>query len=115
MLNPGSSRIFVAVEPVDLRLGLDGLCARVQHGLALNPFGGDWVIFRNKAGNRLKLVMFDGTGFWLCYRRLERGNWVWPKAGERVMALSYPQFLLLVQGQDWQRVKAPEEFRPSLT
>lgn len=114
MLSPGPARIFVAVEPVDLRVGLDGLCARAQHGLALDPFGGDWVVFRNKAGNRLKLLVFDGTGFWLCYRRLERGSWVWPKPGERVMALSHPQFLLLVQGQDWRRVRPPSEFRPSL-
>ena len=114
MLTPGPARIFVAVEPVDLRMGLDGLCARAQHGLALDPFGGDWVVFRNKAGNRLKLLVFDGTGFWLCYRRLERGSWVWPKPGERVMALSHPQFLLLVQGQDWRRVRPPSEFRPSL-
>ena len=114
MLTPGPARIFVAVEPVDLRMGLDGLCARTQHGLALDPFGGDWVVFRNKAGNRLKLLVFDGTGFWLCYRRLERGSWVWPKPGEAVMALSHPQFLLLVQGQDWRRVRPPSEFRPSL-
>lgn len=114
MLTSDPARIFVAVAPVDLRLGLDGLCVRIQHGLALNPFGGDWVIFRNKAGNRLKLVVFDGTGFWLCYRRLERGRWVWPKADDRVMALSYPQFLLLIQGQDWRRVKRPENIRPSL-
>jgi len=114
VLNPGTSRIFVAVEPVDLRLGLDGLCARVQYGLALNPFGGDWVIFRNKAGNRLKLVVFDGVGFWLCYRRLEQGRWVWPKAGERVMTLSYAQFLLLIQGQDWRRIQVPEKLQASL-
>jgi transposase len=114
VLTPGPSRIFVAVEPVDLRMGLDGLCARAQHGLALDPFGRDWVVFRNKAGNRLKLLVFDGTGFWLCYRRLERGSWVWPKPGESVMALSHPQFLLLVQGQDWRRVRPPSEFRPSL-
>jgi len=114
MLTSGPARIFVAVEPVDLRLGRDGLCARIQHGLALNPFGGDGVVFRNWAGNRLKVVVFDGTGLWLCYRRLERGGWVWPKAGDRVMALSVPQFLLLVQGQDWRRVTVPEKLRPSL-
>lgn len=114
MLTSGPARIFVAVAPVDLRLGLDGLCARIQHGLALNPFGGDWVIFRNKAGNRLKLVVFDGTGFWLCTRRREREHWVWPKAGDGVLALSYPQFLLLIQGQDWRRVKVLENVRPSL-
>lgn len=114
MLSSGPPRIFVAVDPVDLRSGLDGLCARVQHGLALNPFDGAWYLFRNQAGNRLKLVVFDGTGFWLCYRRLERGRWVWPKAGDRVMTLSYPQFLLLVQGQDWRRFNVPEPLRPSL-
>ena len=114
MLTAAPPRIFAAVAPVDLRRGLDGLCAEIQHGLALDPFGGDWVIFRNKAGNRLKLVVFDGAGFWLCTRRLERGHWVWPKAGDRVLALSYPQFLLLIQGQDWRRVKMPENIHPGL-
>jgi transposase len=114
VLSPGQPRIFVAVEPVDLRLGLDGLCARVHHVLSLDAFGGDWFMFRNKAGNRLKVLVFDGGGFWLCYRRLERGSWVWPKAGDGVMTLSYAQFLLLVQGQDWRSVKVPEKSRPSL-
>jgi transposase len=107
-------RIFVAIAPVDLRRGLDGLCALVQHELALSPFDGTWYLFRNRAATRLKLVVFDGTGFWLCYRRLERGTWVWPNAGDQVMTLSYAQFLLLVQGQDWRRVQTPAEIRPSL-
>lgn len=114
MLTPAPPRIFVAVVPVDLRRGLDGLCALIQHGLALNPFDGAWYLFRNKAKTRLKLVIFDGTGFWLCTRRLERGTWVWPKAGDPAMTLSYAQFLLLVQGQDWRRVKVPEDLRLSL-
>ena len=86
----------------------------IQHGLALNPFDGAWYLFRNKANTRLKLVVFDGTGFWLCYRRLERGTWVWPRAGDKVMTLSYAQFLVLVQGADWRRVQTPVEIRPSL-
>jgi transposase len=114
VLTAAPPRILVAVAPVDLRRGLDGLCAEIQYGLALNPFDGTWYLFRNKAGTRLKLVAFDGAGFWLGYRRLERGTWVWPKAGDRVMTLSYPPFLVLVQGQDWRRVQTPTEIRPSL-
>ena len=114
MLTAAAPRIFVAVAPVDLRRGLDGLCALVQYELALNPFDGAWYVFRNKAATRLKLVVFDGTGFWLCYRRLERGTWVWPKAGDKVMTLGYAQFLVLVQGADWRRVETPAELRPSL-
>ena len=114
MLTAAPPRIFVAVAPVDLRRGLDGLCALVQYELALNPFDGAWYVFRNKANTRLKLVVFDGTGFWLCYRRLERGTWVWPKAGDRVMTLGYAQFLVLVQRADWRRVETPAEIRPSL-
>jgi transposase len=114
VLTAAAARIFVAVAPVDLRRGLDGLCALVQHELALNPFDGAWYVFRNQAGTRLKLVVFDGTGFWLCVRRLERGTWVWPKAGDKVMTLRYAQFLVLVQGADWRRVETPAEIRPSL-
>jgi transposase len=108
------TKIFVAVAPVDLRRGLDGLCALIQHGLALNPFDGAWYLFRNQAGTRLKLVVFDGTGFWLCCRRLERGRWVWPQPGDAVLRLSYAQCLVLIQGADWRRVETPEELRPSL-
>jgi transposase len=114
VLTTAPPRIFVAVAPVDLRRGLDGLCALIQHELALNPFDGAWYLFRNKASTRLKLVVFDGTGFWLCYRRLERGTWVWPRVGDSIMTLSYAQFLVLVQGADWRRVQTPVEIRPSL-
>ncbi len=113
MLAAVPAKIFVAVAPVHLRRSLDGLCALIQHGLALNLFDGAWYVFRNKAGTRLKLVVFDGTGFWLCYRRLGRGRRVWPQPGDAVLRLSYAQCPVLIQGGDWRRVETPAELRPS--
>jgi transposase len=51
--------IWVALEPSDMRLGMDGLTAKVKHALSEDPYGGAWFIFRNKAGNRLKVLTYD--------------------------------------------------------
>ncbi len=75
-----------------MRLGMDGLTAKVLHFLAEDPFSGAWFVFRNKAGNRLKILVNDGLGFWLHYRRLDRGTFVWPKGSDAVMQMTYAQF-----------------------
>ena len=100
MLTEGNPTIWVALEPSDMRLGMDGLTAKVLHFLAEDPFSGAWFVFRNKAGNRIKVLTHDGLGFWLHYRRLDRGTFVWPKGSDAVMQMTYSQFHLLTQGQD---------------
>jgi transposase len=114
MLMGGKPRIWVALEPTDMRLGMDGLCARVQQQLAGDPYGGVWFVFRNKAGTRLKVLHYDGLGFWLHYRRLERSTFVWPLGSDTVMEMTDSQFLLLTQGQDWRVVRRVIHPVPSL-
>ena len=60
------SRIFLAVQPVDFRKGIDGLAALCRNLLHENPLGGTVYVFRNRTGTTLKLLAYDGQGFWLC-------------------------------------------------
>ena len=99
-------QIWLAVEPVDMRRGLDGLSAIVQQRLGHAPCAGSAFIFRNRTGNRLRLLLWDGNGAWLCQRRLHQGRFIWPKAGDTVFAMSQAQWQWLVAGVDWQRLSA---------
>ena len=78
-----ATRIFVALDPVDLRQSFNGLCAWVQQRLAQDPLSGHLYVFTNRQRNRLKILLFDGTGLWCCAKRLERGRLAWPR-GEGV-------------------------------
>jgi len=100
------SLIWIAVTPVDMRRGLDGLSAIVQQSLGHSPCAGSAFIFRNRTGNRLRLLLWDGNGVWLCQRRLHQGIFVWPKVDDAVFALSQAQWQWLVAGVDWQRLSA---------
>jgi transposase len=71
------SRIFVAVHPVDFRKGIDSLAALCRQTLGDNPLGGAVYVFRNRAGTTLKLLAYDGQGFWLCTKRLSQGRFHW--------------------------------------
>jgi transposase len=71
------SRIFLAVQPVDFRKGIDSLVALCRQVLYDNPLGGTVYVFRNRTGTTLKLLMYDGQGFWLCTKRLSNGHFAW--------------------------------------
>ena len=105
-LIPQPLSIWLAVEPVDMRLGADGLSLHVQQALRAAPCDGSAYLFRNRRGNRLKLLVWDGNGVWLCQRRLHRGHFVWPKPGEARFSLTFEQWQWLVAGVDWQRLQA---------
>jgi transposase len=82
------SRIFVAVEPVDFRQGIDGLGGLCRRVLAHNPLDGAIYVFRNRAGTGLKILCYDGQGFWLCTKRLSHGQLCWWPSAERPTAES---------------------------
>lgn len=71
--------VRIAVAPVDMRLGADGLSLLVQQALGGAPCDGTAYVFGNRRRNRLKLVCWDGNGLWLCQRRLHCGHFVWPQ------------------------------------
>ncbi len=70
-------RILLAVEAVDFRKGIDGLCRICRDMLHSDPFSGYLFVFWNKRGTSLKLLMYDGQGFWLCQKRLSKGRFKW--------------------------------------
>ena len=115
-MNLGSKvKIWLAFEPIDMRLSFDGLAAKVAHVLELDPYCGHCFVFRSKNGSRLKVLAFDGIGWWLHYRRLEQGTFIWPAVNERgVIELSSTQFAVLTQGLDWRRVRVPQPITASI-
>lgn len=98
---PPSVRIFVALGATDMRRGMDSLSALVRERLGLEPLSGHLFLFRNRRGDRVKILMWDRSGFWVLYKRLERGTFSWPKseAGESA-ELRSSQLMLLLSGAE---------------
>ena len=94
-------RIYVATGATDLRRSIDGLSALVRQQLQLDPLSGHLFLFRNRRGDRLKILLWDQSGFWLLYKRLERGTFAWP-VDERDSPVEMRQrdLLLLLSGVD---------------
>lgn len=112
---PAGLRILVATKPVDFRRGADALVALVRETLGEDPFGGALFVFRSKRADRLKIVIWDGSGLVLVWKRLENGTFKWPPITDGVMRLAPPQLALLLDGMDWSRFRAREEIRPMAT
>jgi transposase len=106
-ISPG--QIWLAIEPVDMRIGIDGLSTRVQQALNKSPADGSAYVFRNRRCTRLKLLVWDSTGVWLCQRRLHQGGFIWPKADSAIYELSEAQWGWLTAGVDWQRLSPKKE------
>jgi len=104
-LTPDS--LWLAVNPVDMRIGIDGLSLQVQQALGRAPCDGTAYVFSNRRHNRIKLICWDGNGVWCCQRRLHRGNFTWPQPGDVSCALTDAQWQWLIAGVDWQRLDAP--------
>ena len=102
--SPG--QIWLSVAPVDLRRGIDGLSAQVAQTLGLKPCEGSAFVFRNAAGNRIKVLLWDGNGVWLCQRRLHQGHFIWPTPGEGRFSITQAQWEWLIAGVDWRRLSA---------
>jgi len=75
---PPSVRIYLAAGATDLRRGMDGLAASVRDRLGLQPLSGHLFVFRNRRGDRVKILVWERSGFWVLYKRLERGTFAWP-------------------------------------
>ena len=110
MIGPtGAVRVMVATKPVDFRKGAEGLAALVRETIRADPFDGAIYVFRAKRADRIKLVYWDGTGVCLFAKRLEDGEFRWPKIEDGTMRLSTTQFSALLEGLDWRRVQCAKE------
>nr|WP_255733659.1 IS66 family insertion sequence element accessory protein TnpB [Ruegeria sp. Ofav3-42] len=104
----------MASNPVDFRKGMDGLAAIVLNEFDLDPFSGAIFIFRSKRTDRMKLIVWDGTGLILIYKRLEDKGFEWPRLRDGVISISKAQFEALFEGLDWRRVASRRINRPAL-
>jgi transposase len=94
----GATRVFLAVHPVDLRASFDRLYGYVGEVLRENPRSGHWFVFTNKRKNRIKALVFDGTGLWVLNKRLCSGRFTWPRAEGPSITLRNEEFGALASG-----------------
>jgi transposase len=99
--------IWLALGASDLRGGIDKLLALVVNGFARGAQAHHAYVFANRRADRLKVLVYDGAGMWLCTRRLQAGSFIWPRDSSGSMNLSRDQFDWLVAGMPWQRLSAP--------
>lgn len=105
-------RVLIATRPVDFRKGMDGLAAVVKEHLKADPFSGAIFVFRSKRADRVKLIVWDGTGLCLFSKRLEQGTFRWPRIEDGTMRLTPSQLAALIEGLDWTRVREVEVRTP---
>lgn len=114
MISPGSGfRIFLATQPIDFRKGMDGLAAHVANSFALDPFSGAIYVFRSRRADRLKFLVWDGTGLVLVMKRMNGRRFTWLKPQSGLVTLSKVQFDALLEGIDWTKVASERVRKPN--
>jgi transposase len=109
---PAGVRVYLAMGPTDMRKGFNGLSVLAQDTLKEDPFSGHLFVFRGKRGDLIKVLYWDGQGFCLFAKRLERGRFVWPITKAGVVTLTPAQLSMLLEGIDW---RAPQRtWQPTL-
>jgi transposase len=94
-------RIYIATGATDLRRSIDGLAAMVRERFLLDPLSGHLFLFRNRRGDRLKILAWDRSGFWVLYKRLEQGTFAWPTDIDLApVEMRSADLLLLLAGTD---------------
>ncbi len=105
MLTPPTGvSIFVATKPVDFRKGATSLAVLAREPLSVDPLKGVAVVFRSRRADRLKIVVWDGTGLVLYWKRLEDGAFKWPPIVDGAMRMNAAQLAALLSGMDWTRM-----------
>ena len=95
----------MATRPSDFRKGIDGVALLVQEVLGFDPFSGAAFVFRAKRADRIKILVWDGTGVVLVHKRIEGATFVWPREQDGVMKMPPAQFLALFEGLDRRLVR----------
>jgi len=107
-------RVLVAIAPADFRKGIDGLARLCREELRADPFSGAAFVFRNRRKTGIRILVYDGQGFWLCYKRLSSGRFRWwpSSADEPVTTLQAHELQVLLCGGDPAATKAAPVWRP---
>lgn len=98
---PSGVRVYLACGKTDMRKGFDGLGMLAQDTLKQDPFSGHLFVFRGKRGDLVKILYWDGQGFCLFAKRLEKGRFVWPITKDGAVTLTPAQLSMLLEGIDW--------------
>ena len=110
-----TGRIWICVQPQDGRKSFDGLAAVVTSHLTRDPLSGDLYVFRNKRGDRLKILVWQGDGFALYLRRLEKGTFAFPTAGTAEVAVTPTELAMILGGLELGSVKRRSRYeRPAI-
>ena len=110
VLIPASIRIFLAREPADMRRSFTGLCGLIRDQLGADPLSGHLYCFRNKRGDKLKMIYFDRTGLAIWYKCLEQGRFHWPECSSASVELNAAEVAFLLEGVDLKGVKRYKRF-----
>jgi transposase len=111
---PAGARVLLATRPVDFRKGAHSLAALAAEVLGADPFSGVVLVFRSKRADRVKIVVWDGSGLVLIWKQLEGGVFRWPPVVDGTVRLTSVEFAALFDGIDWRRVQTLREIpKPS--
>lgn len=108
---PPQLKVLVARDPVDFRKGIDGLAAVCRNQFEQDPFSGCLFVFRNRSRTAIKLICYDGQGFWLCQKRLSKGHLNWWPSGEPLDAMAAEQLAILLYNGYPRRAGIPAPWR----
>jgi transposase len=110
-----ATKIYVAVEAVDMRKGFEGLYGLVRDQLGADPLSGHLFLFSNRTRTRLKALVWDGSGLWVCAKRLEKGRFRWPEAKEKQPSVTMraEELAMLVNGLDLKQTQPRKWYRRS--
>lgn len=105
ILLTAQTRIWLASKPADFRCGIDGFVALCRQKLNQEPRNGHWFVFTNRTHTMIRVLCYDGNGFWLMTKRLSQGRFDWPKNGKALTPLMARMLTSLVAGEsDWFKV-----------
>jgi transposase len=112
-LFPSQFKFYLYNQPTDMRKSFDGLFGIIKASLKLDPLSGDVYVFMNKRRNRIKLLCWGGDGFWIFYKRLEKGTFQRPaEKSEKVTAcLLYDELVMLLDGIDLKSIKRRQRYQ----
>ncbi len=113
----GSYQLFLYTEATDMRKGFDGLSGLVISRLGRDPLDGALYIFLSKRRNRMKCLVWDRTGFWIFYKRLEKGTFQVPvhSADDTALVVSYEQWMLILEGIDLSSIRRRPRYQLTQT